>query len=218
MTSPATAPSPDARLHGVTGNRWIRKIEENPDHSDWYVERFRTMAADGVDLHGEARFVDAMVARGARILDAGCGPGRVGGRLAELGHHVVGVDLDPVLIAAAEHDHPGPTWLVGDLAELDLQASGIHQGFDVVVCAGNVMGFVDPTTRRRVLGNLGSVLRDGGRIVTGFGSGGDYPFDDFFDDVDQAGLVTELRLSTWDLRPFTSGSDFLVTVLATPNR
>jgi SAM-dependent methyltransferase len=199
-----------------TGNRWIGKIEENPDHSDWYVERFRTMAADGVDLHGEARFVDAMVARGARILDAGCGPGRVGGRLAELGHEVVGIDIDPVLIAAAEHDHPGPTWLVGDLAELDLRSLGIDEGFDVVVCAGNVMGFLDPATRVRVLSNLGSVLRDGGRIVTGFGSGGDYPFDEFFHDVDRAGLATDLRLSTWDLRPFTSDSDFLVAVLVAP--
>ena len=201
------------------GNRWIAKIEENPDHSTWYVERFRTMAADGVDLHGEARLVDAMAPRGARILDAGCGPGRVGGRLAELGHQVVGVDLDPVLIAAAEHDHPGPTWFVGDLAELDLRTSGIDEGdegFDVVVCAGNVMGFLDPTTRRQVLRNLASVLHHGGRIVTGFGSGGDYPFDDFFDDVDQAGLVVDLRLSTWDLRPFTSDSDFLVAVLAPP--
>jgi SAM-dependent methyltransferase len=198
------------------GNRWLAKIEENPGHSDWYVERFRSLAAGGADLHGEARFVDAMLGRAARVLDAGCGPGRVGGRLSELGHDVVGVDLDPVLIAAAEHDHPGPRWLVGDLAELDLSASGVSAGFDVVVCAGNVMGFLDPATRRQVLANLRSVLAPGGRIVTGFGSGGDYPFDEFFDDVEQVGLVTELRLSTWDLRPFTAGSEFLVAVLAAP--
>jgi SAM-dependent methyltransferase len=198
------------------GNRWIAKIEENPGHSDWYVERFRSLAADGADLHGEARFVDAMLGRGARVLDAGCGPGRVGGRLAELGHEVVGVDLDPVLIAAAEHDHPGPRWLVGDLAELDLSADGVATGFDVVVCAGNVMGFLDPATRRQVLANLRSVLAPGGRIVTGFGSGGDYPFGEFFDDVEQVGLVAELRFSTWDLRPFTAGSEFLVAVLAPP--
>ena len=198
------------------GNRWINKLEESPGHSDWYVERFRSLAAEGADLHGEARFVDAMLGRGARVLDAGCGPGRVGGRLAELGHEVVGVDLDPVLIAAAEHDHPGPHWLVGDLAELDLPANRVDTAFDVVVCAGNVMGFLDPATRRQVLANLRSVLTQGGRIVTGFGSGGDYPFDEFFDDVEQVGMVAELRFSTWDLRPFTAGSEFLVAVLAPP--
>ena len=198
----------------MAGNRWLEKIEENPDHSDWYVERFRKMTAEGVDLHGEARMIHTMVGRGARILDAGCGPGRVGGHLGELGHDVVGVDLDPVLIAAAEHDHPGPTWLVADLAELDLAALGVEPGFDTVVCAGNVMGFLDPVTRPQVLERLASTLTHGGRIVTGFGSGGDYPFDQFFADVEASGLAVDLRLSTWDLRPFTPDSDFLVAVLS----
>jgi SAM-dependent methyltransferase len=202
----------------MTGNRWLAKLEESPDHSDNYIERFRTMAAEGVDLHGEARFVDAMVSRGARILDAGCGPGRLGGRLAELGHHVVGVDLDPVLIAAACTDHPGPTWLVADLSDLDLAAHDIEPAFDVVAAAGNVLGFLDPTTRRQVLRRLGDVLANDGRIVVGFGTGGHYPFDEFFADVDAVGLVTELRLSTWDLRPFAADSEFLVAVLALHDR
>jgi len=197
----------------MTANRWLGKIEENPDHSTWYIERFRKMAADGVDLDGEARFVDAMVSRGARVLDAGCGPGRLGGRLHQLGHDVVGVDLDPILIAAAEVDHAGPTWLAADLSTLDLPAMGVEPGFDVVVSAGNVMGFLDPATRRQVLRQLGSVLADDGRLVVGFGSGGDYPFDEFFADAEAAGLVAELRLSTWDFRPFTAESEFLVAVL-----
>ncbi len=195
-------------------HKWIEMTRQNPGHSDWYIERFRAMAAAGDDLDGEARFVDAMVPRRARILDAGCGPGRVAGRLAELGHDVVGVDIDPVLIAAAEQDHPGPTWRVGDLAELDLPAAGIHEGFDVVVCAGNVLPFLDPDTRRPALGRLGAHLRPAGRIAVGFGAGRDYSIDDFFDDVHDVGLLVDLKLSTWDLRPFGPDSTFLVAVLS----
>jgi 2-polyprenyl-3-methyl-5-hydroxy-6-metoxy-1,4-benzoquinol methylase len=84
----------------------MQKVAADPAHSSWYVERFRSMAAAGRDLAGEARLLDAMVGRGARILDAGCGPGRVAAELARLGHDVVGVDVDPVLIEAAIEDHP----------------------------------------------------------------------------------------------------------------
>lgn len=189
-------------------------VAENPDHSSWYIERFRSMAAEGKDLAGEARLVDAMVPRGARILDAGCGPGRVGYELAQVGHEVVGVDIDPALIAAAEVDHPGPTWLVGDLAQLDLPARGIDDGFDVVVSAGNVMTFVAADSRRDVLGSLGRHLREDGRVVIGFGAGRGYSFEEFRTHVDEVGLRVDLELATWDLRPFNSDSDFLVSVLS----
>jgi len=199
-------------------NRWIELTETNPGHSAWYIERFRSMAAAGDDIDGEARFVDAMVPRRSRILDAGCGPGRVGGYLAGAGHHVVGVDIDPILIDAARQDHPGPNWLVADLADFDLAASGIAEPFDVVVCAGNVLTFLDPDTRRPVLANLAKHLHPDGRLVTGFGSGRDYSFTEFFDDVESAGLVSDLSLASWDLRPFTTESDFLVAVLSASRR
>ena len=192
---------------------WMQKVEADPGHSQWYIERFRTLARDGEDIVGEARLIDAMAARGARILDAGCGPGRVGGYLAAAGHDVVGVDVDPALIAAAEADHPGPRWLVGDLAELDLPARGIPEPFDLIVSAGNVMTFVAPSTRVQVLSRLRAHLADDGRVVIGFGAGRDYEFGQFFQDASQAGLTPDLLLSTWDLRVFTDKSDFLVAVL-----
>ncbi|MFL1598495.1 class I SAM-dependent methyltransferase [Gordonia amicalis] len=192
---------------------WMQQVAANPDHSTWYVERFRAMAAKGDDLVGEARLIDAMAARGSRILDAGCGPGRVGGYLAEVGHDVVGVDVDPVLVAAAEEDHPGPRWLVGDLAELDLPAHGIEEPFDIIVSAGNVMAFLAPSTRVTVLERLHAHLRDNGRAVLGFGAGRDYAFDEFLDDAVAAGFAQDLLLSSWDVRPFTADSEFLVAVL-----
>ena len=172
------------------------------------------MAAEGQDLDGEARFVDAMVPRGARILDAGCGPGRVGGRLAAVGHQVVGVDIDPELIAAAEREHRGAVWLARDLAVFDLASEGIPDRFDVSVSAGNVMTFLDPATRRDVLRRLSAHLAPDGRLVAGFGAGRGYEFGDFFADAASVGLRQELKLSSWDLRPFdTASSTFLVAVL-----
>ncbi|GII25738.1 class I SAM-dependent methyltransferase [Planosporangium mesophilum] len=194
-------------------NGWIKLIEADPGHSQWYIERFRSMASAGEDLAGEARFIDAMLARRSRVLDAGCGAGRVGSFLAAAGHEVVGVDLDPVLVAAAQQDHPGPRWLVGDLSELDLPARGIVEGFDAVVCAGNVMTFVAPSTRRDILRRMRVHLRDGGRVVVGFGTARGYDVEEFLTDVEASGLLTDLLLSTWDLRPFTERSDFLVAVL-----
>jgi SAM-dependent methyltransferase len=192
---------------------WMALVAENPGHSAWYIERFRAMAAAGDDLDGEARLIDAMAPRHARILDAGCGPGRVGGRLHELGHEVVGVDIDPALIAAAEDYHPGPRWMVGDLATADLRAAAGPEGFDAIVSAGNVLTFVEPTDRRAVLGNLGAALAPTGRLVVGFGAARGYEFDEFAADADAAGLEVELRLATWDLRPWSATADFLVAVL-----
>ena len=52
----------------VETSLWMQKVAADPGHSRWYIERFRAMARAGDDLVGEARFVDAMAARGSHIL------------------------------------------------------------------------------------------------------------------------------------------------------
>ena len=109
-----------------------------------------------------------MVPPRSRLLDAGCGPGRVGAVLHERGHTVVGVDADPALIAAAIEDHPGPRWLVADLSELDLAALGEAEPFAAAVLAGNVMPFLAPGTETAVLRRVADHVTTDGFVVTGF--------------------------------------------------
>ncbi|MFQ4149074.1 class I SAM-dependent methyltransferase [Arthrobacter sp. LAPM80] len=193
-------------------NLWEAKKRENPGHSAWFIARFAGMRADGVDLDGEARLIDALAGRASRILDAGCGTGRVGGELARRGHHVVGVDLDAELIEAARLDYPDVDWRLGDLSDLSLPG----ETFDLIVCAGNVMPFLAPGTAQAVLTRFRDYLAPGGRALVGFGAGRGYDFDDFFRDAQNAGLTSTGRFTTWQLHPLTPDADFLVALLERP--
>lgn len=197
---------------------WEAEKRRDPNRAAAYIRHFERLVAEGADLHGEARCVDAMAPRNARILDAGCGQGRVGGELARRGHTVIGVDADAELVEAARAEHPAAVWLVEDLAELDLPARGITEPFDVIVCAGNVLAFLAPGTAPEVLARLRGHLCTDGRLIVGFGDERGYTFDQFFADAAAAGFSVSLRLATWDLRAWTPSSRFLVAVCETESR
>ncbi|MGC4855952.1 class I SAM-dependent methyltransferase [Micromonospora sp. DT4] len=194
--------------------RWA--TDTGPEHSQWYIDRFRKLAAEGADLAGEARLVDTLVVPGSRILDAGSGTGRVGAALAQRGHTVVGVDADPALVEAARADYPGPRWLVADLAELDLAALGETEPFDAAVLAGNVLAFVAVGTEPAVLRRLAGHLRPDGVLAVGFGTERGYPLTAFDADAVAAGLRLEHRFATWDLRPWRDDAPFAVSILRRP--
>lgn len=193
--------------------RWF--TETKPGHSAWYVRHFRRLAGEGADLAGEARLVDAIVAPGSRILDAGCGPGRTGAALYARGHHVVGVDVDAELVEAAREDHPGPRWIVADLAALDLPSVGEGEPFDAAVMAGNVITYVAPETETAVLARIRDHLRPDGVLVTGFHTER-LEVAAFDRHAAEAGFTLEHRFATWDLRPWREDADFAVTVLRNP--
>ena len=126
-----------------------------------YAARFDALAASGADVHGEAALCAALVPVGSRVLDAGCGTGRVAIRLAELGYDCTGTDLDPSMLAVARERAPQLRWVEADLSTLDLLAGG-DPAYDLVVLAGNVVPLAAPGTEPAVVERVAAHLRPGG--------------------------------------------------------
>jgi SAM-dependent methyltransferase len=167
-----------------------------------YAAQFDALAATGVDPHGEASLCARLAAPGSRILDAGCGTGRVAVRLAELGYRCVGLDSDEAMLAHARTLSTAVEWVLADLSEpVDLEAA-----FDLVVAAGNVFPLVAPGTEAAVLRAVSGYLAPGGLLLAGFGLDAAHlplpaaPFGlaEYDEWCAAAGLVLEQRLSTWD--------------------
>jgi SAM-dependent methyltransferase len=180
---------------------WRRKVD-----LDEYDERWRRMEAAGENPHGEADFV--MAFQPARVLDGGCGTGRVGIELARRGVDVVGVDRDPDLLERARAKAPHGTWVLADLAELDL-----GRRFDVVVLAGNVVPYVESSRRPAAVGACAHHLHPGGRLVAGFQLRAGWPTLDEYDQwCASAGLVPGARYATWGRQPLAPPHTYVVTV------
>ena len=177
---------------------------------DEYQRRFDELAAQGVDVHGEATFVLAYGP--GSVLDAGCGTGRVGAELARRGVEVVGADVDESMLATARRSAPDVEWVRSDLAELDLGRT-----FDVVVMAGNVPLFTPRGTEAALVAGCARHVRQGGRLIAGFQLGEVTPvrrittgqYDGWCND---AGLRLAERFATWDRQPFVEGGDYAVSV------
>jgi SAM-dependent methyltransferase len=184
-------------------SRWLEQTGGTSGED--YAARFAALAASGQDLHGEARYVEALLAPSSTVLDAGCGTGRVAVELARRGHALTGVDSDPSMLAVARRT-PGVRWVDQDLATLDLGAS-----FDLVVAAGNVMIFLAPGTGPAVTARLAAHLRPGGLLVSGWRTADlDLPTYDGW--VGAAGLTPVVRHATWDGDPWVEGSEWCVAV------
>ena len=178
---------------------------------DEYDRRFQERAAAGVDVHGEADLVASLGP--ASVLDAGCGTGRVAIELARRGIAVVGVDVDPEMLASARAKAPELDWRLGDLATVEL----VPDAFDVVVLAGNVMIFVEPGREGDVVANLAPALAPGGALVAGFQLRPERISVDGYDRCcAAAGLVLAQRWSTWDRHPWSPTDGYAVSIHRRP--
>ncbi len=79
----------------------------------------------------EPQIIHAAVGEGARILDLGCGTGRIAAPLVDLGHTVVGVDESPGMLAAMD---PRVEHVLADA-----RAVRLDRRFDAVVLASHLL-------------------------------------------------------------------------------
>ena len=199
--------------------RWteIARATGGERYAERYAARFRALDDSGSDVHGEAGFVTDLVPAPARVLDAGCGTGRVAIRLAELGYNVTGVDVDATMLDQARQAAPGLPWHLGDLALLDL-----GRRFDLVVVCGNTIPLLEAGTLGATAQRLSAHLEPSGLLVCGFGLDPDHlppgcpvtPLEDVAAAFTAAGLEQVERYGTWAGDPADASYAVLVHRLA----
>lgn len=103
-------------------------------------------------------------ARG-RVLDVGCGPGRVALYLQEKGHKVVGIDYSPGAVKVARARG------VRDARVMEFKEVDADLGlFDTVVMFGNNFGLFESfRTARTMLRRLHGMMSEDGRIIATVG-------------------------------------------------
>ena len=108
---------------------------------------------------------------GGRILDAPCGIGRHGTRLAKMGYRAVGVDLSPVFVARAselarrEGVEDRTTYRVGDLRRLSEAVPTAEGPFDVALNLWTSLGYYDEDADVRILLEYAKLVRPGGLLI-----------------------------------------------------
>ncbi|MFY1599676.1 class I SAM-dependent DNA methyltransferase [Micromonospora sp. WMMD737] len=193
-------------------NRWQ---SSDVPRGDDYDERWRRLAASGASVHGEADLIESLLRTGGgtRVLDAGCGTGRVAIELAARGCSVVGLDADPSMLATARSKAPELRWVEADLVDT---GSNLDEVFDLIALPGNVMIFLQKGTEQAVVDQLAARLRPGGLLVAGFQlRPGRLTLERYDDIAAAAGLEKMHRWATWDREAYTGG-DYAVSVHRRP--
>ncbi len=108
-----------------------------------------------------------------RVLDVGCGNGRLARALAESGRAVAytGLDADAGLLAAAQRQTEALSaqvrcrFVSGDLAAPDWDAALDPAGFELVACLATLHHLPGQALRRQVVQKLAELVAPGGRLV-----------------------------------------------------
>jgi len=134
-------------------------------YADYFPD---TRAESPLELAMVDAFAAAVTAEGdgARVLDAGCGTGRMSRYLADRGCAVQGVDLSPGMVEMARRDHPDLEFAVASLTDLpfpDDSFAGVMVWYSAI--------HTSPQGQARIFAEVARVLRPGGHFLIGLQAG-----------------------------------------------
>ena len=133
--------------------------------SMYSTEWFETFAAtvpasiNDADLSGIAATLP--LDRYPRILDVGCGSGRIAGPLSARGYAVTGLDISIEALLMAKRRAAGPSYIALDQRHI----GRMRWVFDGALFLWNSLGFVGPSTDVETLAGVAAAVRPGGKIV-----------------------------------------------------
>lgn len=130
-----------------------------------YLWFYDSMLTDDRNRREATEIVETLgLARGASILDAPCGHGRLSNVLAADGFRVTGVDRTPLFLNRAR-DEADQLGAEVDYYEGDLRALPVSGPFDAVLCWFTSFGYFDDEDNRLVLQQFANVLGPGGTLL-----------------------------------------------------
>ena len=143
----------------MTSARWWEQFFDED-----YLRVWATLSTGGEE-EAAALWRILGLSAGSRVLDAGCGYGRVSLSLARLGARVLGVDQSAPLLAEAERRRGTiPTEQLRYVRH-DLRQPLTESGFDVALSLFSSLGYGEESDDVAILTTLARALRPGGKVA-----------------------------------------------------
>jgi len=124
-----------------------------------YVAEFANRTLRPVEVVILTRYRDALA---GRVLEVGCGAGRILGYLLALGGEVHGIDVSPRMVDYCRRRYPNASVVLGDMTQPPAALDG---RFDVIFASFNVADVLDDAARRALFADVHRRLAPGGLFI-----------------------------------------------------
>jgi len=97
-----------------------------------------------------------------RVLELGCGAGRLLGYLGALGGEIHAIDVSPRMVEYCRRRYPETNVQIGNLLDIGAVVEG---PFDAVFAPDNILDVIEPAQRQRALAEIRGLLRADGVLI-----------------------------------------------------